>query len=127
MKRTFFPLLLVLLLTACGGAATPPRVSETITVTPTAELSLPTPSIIFPTLAPNPTATIDTRLPPAQWQEWPVVPAVTGRAIEIYRAGLVLGNNPHAYSKIGDSETVTDRFLVPFDGDPRNYSLGEYT
>lgn len=127
MKKIHFIVILSLFLSSCGGAATPPRVTEAITVIPTAELTLPTPSTIFSTLPPNPTATLDTRLPPEDWQEWPVIPAVTGRAIEIYRAGLALGNNPHAYSKIGDSETVTDRFLVPFDGDPRNYSLGKYT
>lgn len=123
MKRFLFPVLLVLLLTACGGAATSTPVIGTSAVTPTAELAPPPTSIIAPTLAPNPTATLDTRLPPEQWQEWPVVPSVTKQAIEIYQAGLALDNNPRAFSKVGDCQNVKAAFMGFFDL-PDRYNLG---
>ena len=47
----------------------------------------------------RPTATADTRLPPEKWQQWPVVPALTHRAIQIYRKGIAQGNNPRAFCK----------------------------
>jgi hypothetical protein len=118
----FLVVLLVLLLAACGSVETRVPVTETPAVTPTTELAPPPTSIIAPTLAPNPTATLDTRLPPEQWQEWPVVPSVTGRAIEIYQAGLALGNNPHAFSKIGDCQNIKDAFMGFFD-QPDLYNL----
>lgn len=123
MKRIFILTLLVLLLTACGTATSTPVTETAIVTTPTAELAPPPTSIIFPTLAPNPTATSDTRLPPEQWQEWPVVPSVTGRAIEIYQAGLLMGTNPRAFSKIGDCQNVKAAFMGFFDL-PDRYNLG---
>jgi Tol biopolymer transport system component len=122
MKRILFPTLLVLLLTACGTATSTPF-TETSTATPTAEQAPPPTSIIAPTLAPNPTATPNTRLPPEQWQEWPVVPSVTGKAIEIYKAGLALGNNPRAFSKVGDCQNIKAAFMGFFDI-PDRYNLG---
>jgi hypothetical protein len=52
-----------------------------------------------------------------------VLPQVSERAREIYRHGLALGNNPQAFSKVGDSLSVTPFFLASFD-DPRSYRLG---
>src|SRR5579859_1218377 len=49
----------------------------------------------------------------------PVLPTVSARARAIYRLGLSLGNNPRAFSKIGDCNSVAPYFLAPFD-------LGEY-
>ncbi len=130
MKRILFLLLLVLLLTACGDAATSTPimgtstpVTETSTSTPTAELAPPPTSIIAPTLAPHPTATPNAHLPPEQWREWPVVPSVTGRAIEIYNTGLALGNNPRAFSKAGDCQSIKAAFMGFFDL-PDRYNLG---
>jgi hypothetical protein len=48
---------------------------------------------------------------PKQWREWPVVPALSWRASQIYLKGLELGNNPHAFSRIGDCQSVPDVFL----------------
>jgi hypothetical protein len=49
----------------------------------------------------------------------PVLPTVSARARAIYKLGLSLGNNPRAFSKIGDCNSVAPFFLAPFD-------LGEY-
>ncbi len=64
---------------------------------------------------------------PIAWQNMPVIPVVGPRVIEIYRQGLMLGNNPHAFSKIGDCGTTPAWFLGDFDHDPQFYNLGEYT
>jgi hypothetical protein len=52
-----------------------------------------------------------------------VLPTVSARAREIYQRGLALGNNPRAFSKVGDCMSVNPYFLAPFD-DPREYRLG---
>jgi hypothetical protein len=52
----------------------------------------------------------------------PILPTVGARARAIYQLGLSLGNNPRAFSKIGDCNSVAPFFLAPFDtGD---YRLG---
>ena len=48
-----------------------------------------------------------------------VLPTVSARARAIYQLGLSLGNNPRAFSKIGDCNSVAPFFLAPFD-------LGDY-
>ncbi len=59
--------------------------------------------------------TEDTRLDPDDWKNWPVIPEVTGAAREIYRKGIALGNNPRAFSKVGDCNNVKQSFLGFFD------------
>jgi uncharacterized protein YraI len=54
-----------------------------------------------------------------------VVPSVSARAREIYQYGLSIGNNPRAFSKVGDCQSVTPFFLAAFDN-PSDYSLGQY-
>ncbi len=56
-----------------------------------------------------------------------MIPQVSARVREIYRRGLELGNNPQAYSKIGDCGSTPAWFLGDFDRGPRYYNLGEYT
>ncbi len=56
----------------------------------------------------------------------PVVAAITVRARAIYQAGLALGNNPHAFSKVGDCQSTKPFFLAAFDA-PGQYNLGSYT
>jgi hypothetical protein len=66
-------------------------------------------------------------LGPWDWMLAPVIPVPSDRIKEIYTQGLAKGNNPRAFSKIGDSETFTSWFLMPFDGPPRGYNLGEFS
>ncbi|GAB4409990.1 MAG: hypothetical protein Kow00106_03730 [Anaerolineae bacterium] len=67
-------------------------------------------------------------IPPdtALWLQLPGVFTTGGpRVREIYERGLALGNNPHAFSKIGDCNSELPFFLDRFDrGD---YDLGPYT
>jgi len=73
--------------------------------------------------------TADTRLLPEDWQMWPVVPEVTQTAKELYRKGLVMGNNPHAFSKVADCQNLKSVFLWKYDHldiYKFDYSLDEY-
>ncbi len=51
------------------------------------------------------------------------MPSATARAIEIYQAGLAMGNNPHAFSKTGDCQNIKEAFMGFFDL-PDRYNLG---
>ena len=70
------------------------------------------------TSTPRPTLAVD------EWESLPIVPTVSEPVLEIYRQGLKLGNDPNAFSKVGDCQVSTDFFLVDFDH-PKQYSLGE--
>jgi hypothetical protein len=70
-----------------------------------------------PTLEPTLTPTPDTRVPPNQWQTWPIIPEPTNRAKEIFRMGIAAGVNPYAFSKIGDCQNVKESFMGIYDTD----------
>jgi GDSL-like Lipase/Acylhydrolase family len=101
--------------------------TATIAATATSELLVVEPAVVdLQTEEP-----ISTEVPPTavpiRWQDWPVVPeAVSERTIAIYQQGLAMGNNPHAFSKIGDCETHTTWFLYDFDQGGNAYDLGSY-
>jgi hypothetical protein len=61
-----------------------------------------------------------------EWQSWPVIPAVSKAAQELYQRGQAGGNNPRAFSKIGDGEISTEWFLTAFDLGENYYDLGPY-
>ncbi len=58
--------------------------------------------------------------PPA----YPYLSGIGLRARDIYRYGQLLGNNPHAFIKIGDCQASYPFFLSAFDT-PQSYELGE--
>jgi hypothetical protein len=87
--------------------ASPTYLTPTAASTPTITLSRSTPE---GTPGPSPTVTA-TPLPPALWSQWPVIPAVSPRAVEIYRAGLAKGADPHSYSTVGDCQSEPAVFL----------------
>lgn len=88
-----------------------PAPTDTKPVESTQDIAAPTPDL--------------TRLAPEDWQSWPVIPQISARALEIYTAGIAKGNNPKAFSRVGDCQNVTDFFLGPFDH-PKHYDLGPY-
>lgn len=96
-----------------------PSSSPTTQPTTTAESS---PASGIP---PNPT--IRPTLAPDEWMTLPVIPTVSETTRRIYQRGLELGNNPHAYSKVGDCESTPTWFLGDFDAGQKYYDLGEYT
>ncbi len=75
-----------------------------------------------PTHSSLPSPTFD----PQTWKDLPVIPTLSPRAVEILKAGLGKGNNPHAFSKIGDCESQASWFLENFDLGAQYYSLGKY-
>ena len=97
-------------------------------VTGTAEIPQPgtplssTETIKAVATKPNYTATPDTRLTPDQWQKWPYVPAISARAIEIYKKGLAMGTDPHSFSIAGDCQSIINVFLSDYDN-PYGYNL----
>ncbi len=102
LKRNFIVFCAIIIFLAGCNSATPTAVSETPPVTPTQDLAPPPETIVAPTLAPSATpaptaeegATPIPRLAPEEWKKWPVIPTVTDRAVEIYRQGLAMGNDP---------------------------------
>ncbi|MCJ7623788.1 MAG: SGNH/GDSL hydrolase family protein [Anaerolineaceae bacterium] len=57
----------------------------------------------------------------------PVIPDVSENVLLIYQMGIKLGNNPSAFSKVGDCESRTSWYLADFDLGEMYYSLGEYS
>jgi hypothetical protein len=96
------------------------------TLTSTFDAFFPSSSPQF-TSSPTPdySPTPDIRLRPEQWQDWPIVPEISPRAVQIYEQGLMLGNDPHAFSKVGDCQSITEAFLGIYDK-PGQYSLAQY-
>lgn len=78
----------------------------------------------------TPTATevpiISQVIPCEDWQSWPVIPVVSGTARKLYQQGQANGNNPHAFSKIGDGEIAAQWFFTAFDLGKDDYDLGPY-
>jgi hypothetical protein len=115
MKYTLsVPLILIWLLTACS-TADPLAVSS-----PSASVESIQPTAVRSTAeSPTETAALtpteDTRLLPEDWQNWPVIPELTVTARVIYEQGLQMGNDLHAFSKIGDCQNLKTVFLWKFD------------
>ena len=119
----------VMLITGCTPGATIPTENSN----PTSEEAISTdensptstPEIIeTPTEAPpepTPIPIVDNRLPPEQWQQWPVVPELTGREKAIYLSGLSQGNDPKSFSKVGDCQAIKEVLMGIYDLD--RYSL----
>jgi hypothetical protein len=53
----------------------------------------------------------------ADWKEWPVIPQVPESARQIYEKGIALGNDPQAFSIIGDCQSLPESFLGIYDTD----------
>jgi len=58
------------------------------------------------------------RLPPEDWKLWPVIPQVPLNARVLYQQGLALGNDPHAFSVLGDCQSLAETFMGIYDTDP---------
>jgi hypothetical protein len=108
-----------------------PSTTATITPTPIPSSSptvSPTPTISStPTLSPTPTVTpsptVDVRPDPANWRSWQTVPTVSAVTGNIFKRGQELGNDIHAFTRIGDCQSVPAVFLGIYDTD--RYWFGE--
>jgi hypothetical protein len=54
----------------------------------------------------------------------PIIPVVSARMVDVYRAGMTVGRDPRHFSKIGDCQNIPSFFLASFDNS-RYYRLGE--
>jgi hypothetical protein len=111
------------------GSSFTPAVSET----PANQINEPDSSALTEGLAPViPSTAISvtpTSLPtlgPDEWQELPIIPEIRETTRNIYLRGLELGNNPQAFSKIGDCGSTPAWFLGDFDRGLKYYRLGEF-
>jgi hypothetical protein len=108
-----------------GGPATPTRTAtRTASATPTIPSATPTPT---PTVTLTNTPTHTPTLAPDAWQSMPVVPASGGNARRIYGIGLGLGNDPHAFSILGDCLSLPYNLFGEMGKGPNHYKLGEFT
>jgi hypothetical protein len=63
-------------------------------------------------------------LAPERWMEWEVIPtSLSPKMREVYQKGLALGNNPRAFSKVGDCQNICEAFLCLYDKD--GYKLNQ--
>ena len=112
-------LLIIAVLAACSGAPKTNKVEVIATSTQNEIIPVATEELIeVSTSTPRPTLAVD------EWKSLPIVPTVSDTARAIYQRGLEMGNNPQAFSKVGDCQTSTDFFLVGFDHEGQ-YRLGD--
>lgn len=142
MKVLYRYLLILLLLAMAGCASADAATDASVTITPVvvepSAAAKPTDTGILVTAtapAPSmgdlpPTVVLPERpkptLAPDAWAKMPVLPELSPRALEILADGIARGNNPQAFSKIGDCESQTDWFLDMYDLGSEHYSLGKY-
>jgi hypothetical protein len=53
------------------------------------------------------------------WKDWSVKPSpVSDKMVEVYQKGLAQGNDPHAFSILGDCQSQPEVFMGVYDNDP---------
>ena len=116
--RLFVSSFLAFVIPACGAQATQfplePPLSPTNTVQPAIIQAITEVPIIS-----QPMSCED-------WQSLPVIPAVSDAARALYQRGRAGGNDPRAFSKIGDGEISAEWFFTAFNLSEDYYDLGPY-
>lgn len=76
-----------------------------------------------PTSTPEPY--VYSTLLPEEWREWPVIPtSISPKMVAVYELGQLKGNDPHAFTKIGDCHSMPPEFFAIFETE--FYNLDEY-
>lgn len=131
------------ILTSCNqsvskSARNPAEVIVTPLPIPTATIAEYVPSLaisvpesvgnLFETSAVTQISVALTATPPLDfWKDLPVIPpGISERVRTIYQRGLQMGNNPDAFSKVGDCHSTNPYFLADYDLGQGVYDLGEY-
>jgi hypothetical protein len=120
-------------ISACGVRAEEGgRIIASSTATRTATVTAGTPThtptastAVMETKAPG--ATLEPRLKPEDWQEWPIIPTVMPEMKAVFDGGMASGNNKAVFIKIGDGEISTVWFLTQYDLEPANFRLGSHS
>lgn len=126
IKALIFTLFIGLLLSSLTGCAKTATAASTETETVISATSNPPTSTatLPPGVVPTPT------LSPDAWQEMPIIPTVSDTAKRIYAEGQALGNDPHAFSIVGDCLSLATQnspnLFVSYNK-PGHYNLGDYT
>jgi hypothetical protein len=116
-RKLLFPLLFILLVLALFVALANPGSGPPPAATVVARQATLNPA------TPTPSAGADLNGVPLE-RIIRLSPEVVARMRVVYQLGQELGNNPHAFSKIGDSTIENPHFLARFDESP--YNLGIY-
>ena len=103
-------------------AISSPRASAQATTQMAATAMPPTPDTSQPTRVAEAISALD----PQDWKNFPVIPIIGQAPLQIYQHGLELGNNPHAFSNVGDCGSTPAWFLGDFDRGAKFYDLGAY-
>jgi hypothetical protein len=110
------------------------QATPTVTASNTPSIKTKTPQKTTPSRATSPTFPPSTTPTPTltftpgsdAWKETPIIPSISDTVVQIYQRGLELGNNTHAFSKVGDCGSTPAWFLGDFDRGPEFYHLGSY-
>lgn len=102
----------------------PPAVTQTLA--PTAAASAAPGILGTPEISASPASRPAATLSPAAWKLWPVIPVVSPRMKEVYLKGIAMGDDPHAFSKVGDCQNISTYFLALYEK-PGEYRLGPYS
>jgi hypothetical protein len=119
--------------TAVAGTTSPSTQPPEPTQFPLSPTTPTSPSQATPQITETPIAlTQDTSQPaatldPRDWKKFPVIPTIGQAPRQIYLRGQELGNNPHAFSNVGDCGSTPAWFLGDFDRGIKYYNLGSYT
>jgi hypothetical protein len=130
----------LLLMTACAGSTVMANVSESTpgSSSQPAESATSTPllpngeepptltSIPEPTATLKPTAEPTPTMDPNAWQTMPIIPVVSENIRRIYRHGQELGNDPRAFSILGDCLSLPVSLFDKYGKGPGHYNLGDY-
>lgn len=119
----------IVLVSACQAASptAAPAPIPTAAVTlpaPTTTALLPTPTL-QPAITPTALQPVDT-LAPVDWQNLPVIPTANETVKTIYANGQALGNDPHAFSIIGDCLSLIENLFGDYGKTTSHYDLAEY-
>jgi hypothetical protein len=106
--------------TATSTLAQPTATASLVHTTPTPMENTPTVTTTVLPSTSGPTAT----LAPDSWTSMPVLPDhISDKMVSIYQLGQMMGNDPQAFSKVGDCQSTLPSFLGDFD--KGNYVLGD--
>jgi len=120
------------LLAGCVATPSISSADTTDTLVPLVEENPDEPETLQPSTSESALEAIETDVPVAMedeadsddWQSLPVIPDFSERSLEIYFEGIAMGNDPHAFAKVGDCQNVPSMYLSMFDT-PNAHSLGD--
>src|SRR6266545_6506385 len=132
MKRLIGFLIFIVIVSACSfemeSQTTPVPLSLTTAVITEHPLTATSSETINNTLLSVPVTPAVILTPsPDFWVNLPVVPInLSDRVRRIYQRGLEMGNDPRAFSKVGDCHSTNPYFLADYDLGTDTYDLGDY-